>query len=549
MNMTTDRGIAHFVTSTPDALAFVDGERALTYGEFGARVQRAASVLSGLGIGADDRVAIMLPNSIAFFEVWAAAAERGAAVVLVNWHLKRDELAYILRDSGAKLLVAHASVERRASAGGNRNSNEASATQGDDVGERRASAGDERWSKEASATREDDDVVADVPRLVVGGDPDEYEHALAAADLTNAAPLTAEVLAAPVFYTSGTTGRPKGVVHGAFDGERAKLAQQGQVALWGWSSDDVYILSGPAYHAGPGGFVMSALFVGATVVVLPQWDARAWLRLVAAHRVTLSFMTPAHFIRLLEVPAEERSHHDLSSLRLIVHGGAPCPVPVKRRIIDALPGTAIWELYGASEGGATRISPEEWLGRPGSVGLPWPGVEVRILDDDGRRLGPGDTGLVYVAPAGGARFHYHDDPDKTEQAWADGAFTVGDVGHVDADGYLFLTDRASDMVISGGVNIYPREIEEVLYTHDAVVDCAVFGVPDDRSGEALKAVVELRTPVPPDALLAHVRAKLADFKVPRHVEVVDELPRHPNGKVMKRLLRERAWVGRSDNIG
>jgi long-chain acyl-CoA synthetase len=499
-------GLAAGAEAHADKLAFFEGDRCLTYGEFGERVRRVARVLAAAGVGTGDRVAIMLPNSIAFFEVWAAAGELEASVVLVNWHLKRDELAYILTDSKARLLVAGAALQ-------------------------------------AIVAGVDCDV------LVVHGAPDEYEQAIAAVDISAAPPLHASVLASPVFYTSGTTGRPKGVVHGAFDGDRAKHAQQGQVALWGWRADDVYILSGPAYHAGPGGFVMSALFVGATSVILPTWDAREWLRLVDRHHVTLSFMTPAHFIRILEVPEAERAQYDLSSLRLIVHGGAPCPVPVKRRIIDALPATEIWELYGASEGGATRISPQEWLQRPGTVGVPWPGVEVRILDADGRALPPGEPGLVYVAPPGGARFHYHDDPDKTSQAWRDDAFTVGDIGYLDDDGYLFLTDRASDMVIRGGVNIYPREIEDVLYTHPAVVDCAVFGVPDDRYGEALKAVVELRSPASADALRSHVAQTLADYKVPKHVEVVDELPRLPNGKVMKRVLREQAWAEQEHKIG
>jgi long-chain acyl-CoA synthetase len=482
-------GLAAHVEARADKPAFVEGDRVVTYAEFGERVRRGASVLAARGVGEGDRVALMLPNSITFFEAWAAAGELGASVVLVNAHLKRDEVDYIVRDSQAKTLI--------------------------DV---------------VDAYRDAVDAVPDVT-------------------LRDVPPVSSAVLAAPVFYTSGTTGRPKGVVHGALEGARAVAMQRGQVALWNWNADDVYILSGPAYHAGPGGYVMSALFVGATSVILPAFEAREWLRLVEQHGVTLSFMTPAHFIRILEVPDDERAARDLSSLRLIVHGGAPCPVPVKRRILDALPSAEVWELYGASEGGATRISPEEWRARPGSVGLPWPGVEVRILDDDGHALAPGETGLVYVAPPGGARFHYHDDPDKTERAWRDGAFTVGDVGHLDGDGYLYLTDRASDMVISGGVNIYPREIEEVLYAHPAVVDCAVFGVPDERFGEALKAVVELRTPATGDELRAHVAASLADYKVPKHVDIVDELPRNPNGKVMKRWLREQAWAGEDRKIG
>ncbi|GIU90682.1 MAG: acyl-CoA synthetase [Acidimicrobiia bacterium] len=479
-------GPSAHATATPGKPAFVEGERVLTYGELERRTDRIAHALAGRGVSAGDRVAIMLPNSIGFFEAWAAATKLRASVVLVNTHLKADEVRYILDDSGARVLL-------------------------DDL---------------------------DALEEMAAGD------ARAPVDL---APC--EVLTAPVFYTSGTTGRPKGVVHGSFDGDRARLAQQGQVALWGWTDADVYLLSGPAYHAGPGGFVMSALFVGATTVILPRWDAREWLRLVDRHRVTLSFMTPAHFIRILEVPAAERAAFDTSSLRLVVHGAAPCPVEVKRRIIEALPHTAIWELYGASEGGATRISPQEWLERPGSVGLPWPGVEVRILDEHGEPRPPGEPGLVYVKPAGGARFHYHDDDAKTREAWRGDAFTVGDIGYLDDDGYLYLTDRASDMVIRGGVNVYPREIEEVLHRHPAVVDCAVFGVPDERYGEQLEAVVEVRAEVGTRELQAFVREHLADYKVPAYVEIVDELPRSPNGKVMKRWLREQAWEGRDRRIG
>jgi len=471
---------------TPEKPAFIEHDLTTSYVDFDARTDLIARGLAARGVGAGDRVAIMLPNSVAFFEVWAAVAKLQGSVVLVNTHLKADEVAYIVEDSAAKVLV-------------------------DDL---------------------------------------DLVDALVDDGFTNDVALApCETLAPPVFYTSGTTGRPKGVVHGTFDATRAKLAQQGQVALWGWLPDDVYLLSGPAYHAGPGGFVMSALFVGATTVILPHWDAREWLRLVDAHRVTLSFMTPAHFIRILEVPEEQRARYDLSSLRLIVHGAAPCPVEVKQRIIAALPATEIWELYGASEGGATRIGPAEWLERPGSVGRPWPGVEVRIVDDDGNQCAPGTAGRIYIQPPGGARFHYHDAPEQTEQAWRDGAFTVGDIGYVDDDGYLFLTDRASDMVIRGGVNVYPREIEEVLFTHPAVVDCAVFGIPDARYGEQLKAVVETRADVTPEALQAFVRERLADYKVPGSVELVDELPRNPNGKVMKRWLREQAWAGHERAIG
>jgi long-chain acyl-CoA synthetase len=508
-------GVSGFARRDPERVAFVAGSRRETYGELDERSSRLAQALRERGVAASDRVAIMLPNDVAFFEVWAAAAKLEASVVLVNFHLKADELAYILEDSQARVLVAH---ERM------------------------------RSDFEPAVARSGCSVLA------VGGDPDGYEAALAGATVSAADLAPCEVLAPPVFYTSGTTGRPKGVVHLSLGGSRAVAAQQGQIALWQWTERDVYILSGPAYHAGPGGYVMSALFVGARSVIMQPgstgaWDAREWLRLVERERVTISFMTPAHFIRILEVPEGERAAFDLSSLRLIVHGGAPCPIPVKERILAALAPAEVWELYGASEGGATRVSPDEWRAHPGSVGKPWPGVEVRVLDESGNALPVGETGLVYIRPAGGARFQYHDDPEKTASAWTDDAFTVGDVGHLDTDGYLYLTDRASDMVIRGGVNIYPREIEEVLFGHAAVVDCAVFGAPDERLGERLHAVMEVRSTVTDAELDAWCRARLADYKVPATWEFVAELPRHPNGKVLKRFLRDQAWHDHDRKIG
>jgi long-chain acyl-CoA synthetase len=443
----------------------------------------------------------MVPNGFAFFETAAAACRAEARFLPVNWHLKSDELAWILADSGAQVLVADASLAEFV-----------------DVAVRQAPA---------------------CKVLLVG---DTYEAAITEAD--GAPARRGWDAPAFIFYTSGTTGRPKGVVHGGLNPERMALAHQGLMALWGINADDVHLLAGPAYHAGPGGYAFTTLFAGGTVAVMPSWDAREALRTIEQRAATTTFMTPAHFIRLLEVPDDVRAGHDLSSLRLVIHGGAPCPTTVKRRIIEALPSTEIWELYGASEGGATRVSPDEWLARPGTVGKPWPGVEVRIIGDDGEPAPTGSEGVIYIRPATGSTFHYHRDDAKTQAAWRDGAFTVGDVGRLDEDGYLYITDRVADMVLRDGVNVYPREIEEVLHLHHAVVDCAVFGVPDERHGESIVAVVEAREPVSADDLASHVRARLADFKCPARFELVDELPRDPNGKVLKRLLRGE-WANRT----
>ena len=475
--------------------ALIEGDRSLSFAELDDRGNRLAAVLEAMGADLGRPAAAVLPNGIDFFEVAMAAGKLGVPFLPINWHLKAEELAYIVEDADVSVVVASAPVDGR-------------------------------------------------PTLVVG---DEYERAIAGGD--PAARGVDGTVPSLVFYTSGTTARPKGVVHGSFTGEAIRKGMEGQAALWRWTGDDVHLLCGPSYHAGPCGWAFTALYVTATTVIMPAWDAREWLRLVDRHRVTRAFMVPAHFIRLLEVPEEERAQYDLSSLRLIVHGAAPCPVPVKRRMIEWLGplGCEIHELYGGSEGGATKIGPAEWLRKPGSVGKPWPGVEVRVLDEDGNRVPPGDPGLVYITPMSGG-FEYRNDPEKTAAAWRDGAFTIGEIGYLDEDGYLFITDRASDMVLWGGVNIAPREVEEVLYDHPAVIDCAVFGVPDDRSGERLKAMVEARADVSVDDLTAFVRERLADYKVPKDWELVDELPRDSAGKVKKRLLRDAHWKDRQTNV-
>lgn len=474
------------------------GGAVLTYGLLQERAGRLATVLEERGAGPGRPVATVLPNGAEQFEVATAASMIGAPYLPMNWHLKAGELSYIFDDAQAAVVVGHADLE--------------------------AELGPAAAAAKGSPP----------PLVLVGAD---YEAALAGARPRP----DADSGSGPglMFYTSGTTARPKGVVHGAMDDpDRRRMGTEGQVALWGWTHDDVYVMSGPSYHASHAGWALCALYIGATTVITDRFEARAWLAEVARTRGTRSFMVPAHFIRILEIPEDERNALDLSSLKLVVHAAAPCPIVVKQKMMAAFPQTEFHELYGASEGGATRISPEEWLAHPGSVGRPWPGVEIRILTEEGEPVPVGENGLVYIRPAGGTRFSYRNDPDATDRAWRDDAFTVGDIGYLDEDGYLTITDRVSDMVLWGGVNIAPREIEEVLYRHPDVVDCAVFGIPDERDGEHLKAMVQLRRPVPVTELADHVRTQLAAYKVPHAWEVVDELPRDQNGKVLKRLLRQ-----------
>jgi long-chain acyl-CoA synthetase len=260
-------------------------------------------------------------------------------------------------------------------------------------------------------------------------------------------------------------------------------------------------------------------------------------------------MVPAHFIRILELPDAVRARYDLSSLQKVMHAAAPCPVPIKRRIMEVFPPDSVWEFYGATEGPGTIISPSEWRARPGSVGRAWPGVTVKVVREEGTPCAPGEIGTIYLSTSAGG-FEYHNAPDKTAAAFRDDFFTVGDLGYLDAEGYLFIADRKADMVISGGVNIYPAEVESALAAHPDVIDAAVFGVPDERWGESLRAVVEPRKGSALDeaTLRAWCRETLADFKCPRAFELVAELPRDPNGKVLKRQLREPFWAGRARRV-
>jgi long-chain acyl-CoA synthetase len=501
-------GLVANAAERPSHPALVCGARRLSYGDLDRLVNRTARALAARGLEAGGRVALMLPNDVEFFAVTQAAAKLGALAVPINYRWRRDELGYVLGDSGADVLVLDAAFLAEAEP---------------------ALAASGRPGREHV--------------LVIGDAPGWPSFAAAVADAADTPPPGARTQSGYniVIYTSGTTGRPKGVVHPHIDPGIGFAAQQAIVEMWGFRPDDVHLMVGPAYHTMPGAYVSQQLFVGATSVLMQKFDAEECLRLMASERVTTSAMVPAHFIRILELPPAVRARYDLASVRKIMHAAAPCPPDVKRRIMDVFPSGTVWEFYGATEGPGTIIGPEEWLAKPGSVGRPWPGVTVKVVDDAFRECAPGEVGTIYLSSRSGARFRYHNAEEKTAAAFRGDFFTVGDMGYLDADGYLFIADRKHDMVISGGVNIYPLEIEHVLVTHPEVVDVAVMGLPDPRWGEALLAVVERPkgSALAEAALQAWCRERIADYKVPRRVEFVDELPRDPNGKVLKRFLRER----------
>jgi len=483
------RGVAGVARADPRRTALVCGERRVSFGELDRAANAVAHACAPRVREPGARVAVMLPNGIAGFAVWHGATRAGALVVPVSTRLTAPEATYILEDSGAVLLVHDGSAVASAAA-------------------------------RAAGVAE---LVVDDAVLAQGRDE----------------PPAPDYLGTPVVamtYTSGTTGRPKGIARAAPVPAR-ETPPNPFASFWGFGPNDVHLMCGPMYHTAPSAYALMSLGEGASVVIMERFDATESLRLIEAERVTTAQMVPAHFIRILE---SDWPRYDRSSVRKVLHAAAPCPVAVKRRIIDVFPPGVVWEYYGASEGMATVISPDEWLAKQGSVGRPFPGLSVRILDEEGAELPAGEVGSIYVSAFANQRFRYHDAPDKTDRAWRDDYFTVGDLGWVDEDGYLFLADRRTDLILSGGVNVYPAEVEAALIEDPDVVDAAVIGLPDDRMGQKVHAVVELRPGAPrdADALVGRLAQRLADFKLPREVEFVDELPREPNGKVLKTKLRE-----------
>jgi long-chain acyl-CoA synthetase len=513
----TGIGMWTIASQSPQRTAIVEPDgRTLDYAALAGEANRISRGLRAAGLSAGDTIALLLPNGADILTGYFAAAQIGLHVVPLNWHLTAPELAYILRDSGAKAFIAGARFAGAAV--------EAAALAG----------------LPATACFAAGDIPGFLPlgELGAGGSGRPGERTLGAL----------------MVYTSGTSGRPKGVRRPlpGLDPDDVPPVSLWFFGLFGLRpfDDHVHLCCSPLYHTAVMNFAVISLQMGHPVVVMDHWDASSFLRLVAAHRVTHSHMVPTQFRRLLALPG--RAAFDVSSMRAMIHGAAPCPQPVKRAMLDWW-GPVVIEYYAASEGGGTLITAPEWLSRPGSVGRAWPGSRVRVLDPvSGKDRAPLEPGQVYLQ-MGDATFEYHGDAEKTRASRRDRMFTVGDIGYLDDDGYLYLCDRASDVIITGGVNVYPAEIENELAVHPKVADAAVFGIPHDEWGEEIKAVVQPAPGVPagPELtaeLLEFLTVRLARFKLPRTVDYAEELPRDPNGKLYKRHLRDPYWAGRERAI-
>jgi long-chain acyl-CoA synthetase len=506
-----------FAATHPDRPAVIMAEtgEGLTYRELEDGSVRLARTLVEHGLRRGDVVALLTDNHPRAFEVYWAAQRAGLLVTAVNHHLSPDEAAYIVDDCGAQALVVSAATDELAGA-----------------------------------------IVDRTPRvtlrLAFGGPVAEHRDYDEVVGAQPAEPLADQPRGGDMLYSSGTTGRPKGIKPNLPD---RQIDEPGDLyiavfkPMYGFGEDTVYLSPAPIYHAAPLRFGATIQSTGGTVVMMHRFDPEQALAAIERHRATHSQWVPTMFVRMLKLPEETKTRYDVSSLRVAIHAAAPCPVEVKRAMIDWW-GPVLYEYYSSSEAnGITFISPQQWLEHPGSVGLAGLGT-VHICDDEGRELAPGEVGTVYFA-RDVRPFEYHGDPEKTRAAqhpehetWT----TTGDLGYVDDEGFLHLTDRKSFMIISGGVNIYPQEIEDVLTLHEAVLDVAVIGVPDEEMGESVLAVVQPAAGHEPsdplaEQLLDHVRGRIARYKTPRRLVFTDDLPRTPTGKLVKHRLRERHAAG------
>jgi long-chain acyl-CoA synthetase len=513
-------GFWHYAAEDPDALAVVDTDgREFTAGEMARRSHQMVHALRSLGLEAGDAVAAVLPNGVNPATVYLAAYEAGLIYVPINYRLSAPEIAYILRDSEAKAFVSH-----------------------------------ERFADVAVAAADEAGIPADA-RIAVGNVPGfgDFDELLNAQSTDVPADRTA---GAAMHYTSGTTGRPKGVKRPltGLDPDTSGELFAAFLGLFGipQREGNVHLCTSPNYHTAVTTFAGNAMHSGHAVVFMDKWDPEETLAKIDRYKCTHTHMVPTQFHRMLQLPDDVKGKYDVSSMTWAIHAAAPCPIDVKRKMLDWW-GPVIWEYYAATEGGGTKASPEDWLKYPGTVGNVWPMAELKIVADDGSEAPTGTPGIVWMR-MGAGDFEYKGDKKKTDESHdADGYFTVGDVGYLNEDGFLFLCDRKSDMIIAGGVNIYPAEIEGELLAHPDVADAAVFGIPDDDMGEQIKAVIQPIEGVQPDealrdSIMEHLQGRLAKFKWPRSIDFTDELPREPTGKLLKRKLRDPYWADRQTAI-
>ncbi|MDG5498021.1 acyl-CoA synthetase [Niveispirillum sp. BGYR6] len=494
------------------AMILLPERRIVTYAELDQRSNQGAQLFRALGLVAGDTVALCLENCPEFFEVCYAAQRAGLYFVAVSTKLNGDEIRYILSDSRARLLIASASLTNLV----------------------------------PTATLEALGIIG----YVVGGSVPGWRDFVAEREAQPAFRIADEEAGYEMLYSSGTTGRPKGIKPRAARGQPIDAPTSITMVstkLYGVTGDSVFLNPAPLYHAAPLRFCMAMLQLGATVIILGKFDPEATLAAIQRYRVTIAQFVPTHFIRMLKLPDDVRASYDVSSLACVFHAAAPCPIPVKQAMMDWF-GPIIHEYYSGSENnGGTFIGPQEWLTHKGSVGRPIM-HQVHICDPEGNLLPPRREGLVYFS--GGETFEYHNDPAKTAEAghpqgkpWT----TLGDIGWVDEEGYLYLTDRKSFMIISGGVNIYPQEIENILVTHPKVADVAVIGAPDEEMGEKVVAVIQPTDWNEADEalaaeLIAFVRSQLSHVKAPRQIDFMQQLPRMDTGKLYKRLIRDQYWA-------
>ncbi len=514
-------GFYKYAEESPGFIAIVDPDGTeWSAGDLLARANQAVHALRSIGLEKGDTVAAVLPNGLHPVTVYLAALQAGFYYVPINYRLSAPEIAYILRDSEAKAFVTH-----------------------------------ERTAATVVAAADEAGIPAD-GRLGIGALPGfrDWEELVAGQPTTRPDDRATGVA---MHYTSGTTGQPKGVKRALpeLDPDASAELMTFLLTLFGIPAREgnVHLCTSPNYHTAVTTFAGNALHAGHTVVYMDKWNPEETLAKIEHYGCTHTHMVPTQFHRMLQLPEDVRARYDVSSMKWAIHAAAPCPIDVKRKMLDWW-GPVIWEYYAATEGGGTISSPEDWVKYPGTVGKAWPISELKIVDDDGDLCPTGEPGTVWMRMGAGRSFEYKGDKEKTSKSHdAEGFFTVGDVGYLNEDGFLFLCDRKSDMIIAGGVNIYPAEIENEIMACPGVADVAVFGVPDDDMGEQIKAIIEPNEGVAADealraSIMEHLAGRLAKFKWPRTVDFIEEMPREPTGKLLKRKLRDPYWEGRDRAI-